>query len=112
MRLNQKVTDDQIRAALADGLNQSQIARRFGLSKAAVGERVARLRALVRVPAGEVSGSGDQAGHLDTMGQLAEINREAVKLLRKALKGDDSPGVDYNIILVEFSICNLTESRA
>ncbi len=85
MRLNQKVSDEQIKAAMAEGLNQAEIARRFGLSKSAVGERVARLRALVRVPSGEVSGSEEQAGDINIMEQLRAINRDALTLLRRAM---------------------------
>lgn len=92
MPFQKKLSDDDLKTALSEGLSVQAMAAKFNMARSSIQWRVQRLRDGAVVPAGgappEVA-AGDQAPTINTMAaQLLEINRWAVRLLREALKGD------------------------
>jgi transposase-like protein len=106
MPFEKKISDDELRQALAQGLSVQAIAAEFDMARSSIQWRVQRLRnGAIVTGAGappEVAGeqrvgpqptiNGEPGSHLDTMQQLLEINRRAHGLLKRALtKGNQDP---------------------
>ncbi len=110
MPFEKKISDDELRQALAQGLNVQTIATKFNMARSTIQWRVQRLRDRAVIPASgvppEMRGNqrggllptitGEPGSHLDTMNQLLKVNRDAQGLLKKALRqkgGDGSLAV-------------------
>jgi len=106
MPFEKKISDEELRQALAEGLSVQAIAAKFSMARSTIQWRVQRLRDGEGVPTGgpppQVAGeqrvgprptiNGEPGSHLDTMEQLLEINRIAHGLLKRTLtKGKQDP---------------------
>jgi transposase len=113
MPFEKKISDDELRQALAQGLSVQAIAAEFNMARSSIQWRVQRLRDGGDVPTGgppsEVAGeqrvgplptiNGEPGSHLDTMQQLLEINRKAHGLLKRALtKGRQDPPIAIRLM--------------
>lgn len=106
MPFEKKISDEQLKQALAQGKSVQAIAAEFNMARSTIQWRVQRLRdGFIVTGAGvppEVADeqrvgpqptiNGEPGSHLDTMQQLLKVNKDAQGLLRKALRAQGGDG--------------------
>jgi transposase len=106
MPFEKKISDEELRQAIAEGLSIQAIAAKFNMARSTIQWRVQRLRdGAIVTGAGappEVAGeqragplptiTGEPGSHLDAMQQLLKVNKDAQGLLRKALRARGGDG--------------------
>ena len=93
-----KFTDTQLNRLLRRGLTCSEAARRLGVSRSTVSERLKALKIAVSKAVTLRSASEIVRKELDTIGQLQKINRDANELLDLLMRGSRGNGEAWEIL--------------